>query len=107
MIQNKPLERVYELRMVDTCTSIENSKTEGLPDIELEFVIGSPVVRFESVSYDDILKEEFSSNISNENIIEDINDLFRNWLLKKVLKDVEECKCIYSSDKLTDWEILK
>ena len=115
IIQNKPNEKVYEFRIVDTCTK-KVMKDFVVPDLEAEIQlnkegnqitkieqkeveeqVGSSITRFETVSYQDF--DEFCNTLPQMQInSETQNENFKKYYKYKVEKDATEGKGLYYSE---------
>lgn len=100
LIQNKPKEKLYELRIIDTCTddviekvSVPNEDGTGLEEKELNVtkILGTNV-RFKTYTYDELsmLGKILQLNVLDFPSLTDyINELFRQGLL---ITTQQECQ---------------
>ena len=122
LIQNKPKEGVYELRIIDTCTdnvlekiSVPNEDGTGLEEKEVEVVktLGTNV-KFKTYTYEELamlgkilqLKDSDFPSLTDY-----INELFRQGLLITTQQECQkgisgEGRGMYFSEA-QDWEIIK
>ena len=120
LIQNKPNDEVYELRIIDTCTDVVIEKT-FVPNIQGEIeeqekevvkVLGTNI-RSKSYTYQELsqLGQILNLNISNFPSLTDyINELFRQGLLITTQQECQkgisgEGKGMYFSEA-QDWIIV-
>lgn len=117
LIQNKPSEEVYELRIVDTCFEIVNEEkeileTEGIVTkvIPVKKILGTNT-RLKKYTYAELKELGKLLNINfqeNTLIIENINELFAQGLLLVTQSECQqgisgEGKGMYFSEA-QDWE---
>lgn len=123
LIQNKPKEEVYELRIIDTCFEYGTERRlklsyvqqenvdpteDDYEDVEIEVVLGKNT-RFKTYSYDELKQMSQIIPTSNaDNEIDQINGLFKNGLLFITQMECSqnisgEGKGMYFS-QTTDWE---
>lgn len=108
IIQNKPEERIYEMKIIDTCEReiIEDGQT-------IKQFIGF-ITRFKTMTYDEIdaLYESLDMESVNLPMREKINESFRQGLLTVTQKECidgisgEEGKGQYYSEA-QDWSIIR
>ena len=117
LIQNKPKEEVYELRIADTCTDVVIEKTPVLniqgeieeEEKEVVKVLGTNF-RYKSYTYQELsqLEQILNLNVSNfPSLIDYINELFKQELLITTQQECqkgisEEGKGMYFSEA-QDW----
>ena len=120
LVQNKPKEEVYELRIVDTCTDVVLEKTPVFniqgeveeEEKEVVKVLGTNI-RSKSYTYQELsqLGQILNLNISNFPSLTDyINELFRQGLLITTQQECQkgisgEGKGMYFSEA-QDWIIV-
>jgi hypothetical protein len=123
LIQNKPKEEVYDLRIIDTCFEIATERRlkqsyvqqenvepteDDYEDVEIEVVLGKNT-RFKTYSYDQLRQmSQAIPNSNADNEIDRINELFSNGLLLITQMECSqnisgEGKGMYFSEA-TDWE---
>lgn len=125
LIQNKPAEEVYELRILDTCTveaEEDNPEYLALPEearegseipakIKLTKQLGETQVRLRRYSYEQIRQLAMALNVPHgEDGVHWINEVFRQGFLTLTNMECQEAKQkggkgIYFSE-LGDWKIL-
>lgn len=115
LIQNKPEQEIYELRIIDTCTKdevtqipIEGDEESTVPHTVTK-ILGNEVVRFKTMTYDELdqLTSMLDVNMSDKTKLrENINELFRQGLLVITQKECMEGQGMYFSEA-TDWEIAR
>ena len=121
LVQNKPKEEVYELRIVDTCTDVVIEKTPVLniqgeieeEEKEVVKVLGTNV-RSKIYTYQELsqLGQILKLNVSDFPSLTDyINELFRQGLLITTQQECQkgisgEGRGMYFSEA-QDWEIIK
>lgn len=119
LIQNKPEQEVYEMRIIDTCTKVVEEEIEvsveidGETQIETQTLLvtrqfGKEQVRFKTMSYDelDALASELNIDLSDKTQLrENINELFRQGFLLITQKECLDGQGIYFSEA-QDWEIV-
>ena len=120
LIQNKPNDEVYELRIIDTCTDVVIEKT-FVPNIQGEIeeqekevvkILGTNI-RSKSYTYQELsqLGQILNLNISNFPSLTDyINELFRQGLLITTQQECQkgisgEGRGMYFSE-IQDWIIV-
>ena len=120
LIQNKPNDEVYELRIIDTCTDVVIEKT-FVPNIQGEIeeqekevvkILGTNI-RSKSYTYQELsqLGQILNLNISNFPSLTDyINELFRQELLITTQQECQkgisgEGRGMYFSE-IQDWIIV-
>ena len=118
LIQNKPEEEIYEMRIIDTCTQEVEEEIEVPVGDEGEvenqtrtFIkqLGQQVTRFKTITYTelDALSSILNVDMSDKTKIrENINELFRLGLLIITRKECSEGEGMYFSDS-EDWEIVR
>lgn len=97
LIQNKPEEEVYELRIIDTCMKGEDSQK------------GNEVVRFKTMTYDELdqLAAILNVDMSDKTKLrENINELFRQGLFAITQQECLKGEGMYFSE-VQDWEIVR
>ena len=120
LIQNKPKEEVYELRIVDTCTDVVIEKTPVLnmqgeieeEEKEVVKVLGTNF-RYKSYTYQELTQLGQILNIDASNfpsLIDYINELFKQGLLVTTQQECQEGisgegKGMYFSEA-QDWVII-
>ncbi|MBU8884078.1 hypothetical protein KSK37_13370 [Kaistella sp. DKR-2] len=117
LIQNKPDQQVYEIRITDTCTKEVEEEIEVSVDTDGENQtqtqtqlvtkqFGKEQVRFKTMSYAelDALASELNIDLSDKTQLrENINELFRQGFLLVTQKECLEGRGIYFSEA-QDWE---
>lgn len=121
IIQNKPNEKVYEMRIVDSCSQKvmkdfeepvlnEDGKPtfeeDGTPitttiQREVEVQVGTPVTRFKYMSYDELGQLAVALNVDMSdpaNLVENIQELFRQGFLIITNKEAAEGVGMYYSE---------
>ncbi|WP_018676104.1 hypothetical protein [Riemerella columbina] len=119
LIQNKPKEELYELRIIDTCTiNVEETKevknpisgeVESTEIVNVKKVLGTPVTRLKSYTYEDLGQLSAVLNLNHEDFetqTDYINELFRQGLLITTQQECEAGKGMYFSET-KDWEIVR
>ncbi len=118
LIQNKPEEEIYELRIIDTCTQEVEEEIEVPVGDEGEVEnqtqtfnkqIGQQVTRFKTITYTelDALSSILNVDMSDKTKMrENINELFRLGLLIITRKECSEGEGMYFS-AAEDWEIVR
>lgn len=121
LIQNKPEQEIYELRIIDTCTKeVDEEQQVPVKDKDGNFVFetqlakvnkvfGKEVVRFKTMTYDELdqLTSILKINMSDKSKLrENINELFRLGLLAITQKECVEGQGNYFSEA-QDWEIVR
>ena len=120
LIQNKPSEGLYEIRIVDSCIdtiteTVSSLKPDGTPEenqVETTKVLAS-ITRFKTYTYDqlDQLGNLLQINITDFSSLTDyINELFRRGLLLTTQQECQkgisgEGKGMYFSEA-QDWVIV-
>ena len=120
LIQNKPKEGVYELRILDTCTDVVIEKTPVLnmqgeieeEEKEVVKVLGTNF-RYKSYTYQELTQLGQILNIDASNfpsLIDYINELFKQGLLVTTQQECQEGisgegKGMYFSEA-QDWVII-
>jgi hypothetical protein len=117
LIQNKPSEEVYEIRIIDTCFEIINGEQEVLENgefvkkqVEVEKILGTNT-RLKKYAYAELIGIGKMLNIDfsdNSKTIENINELFSKGLLLITQSECQqgisgEGKGMYFSN-VQDWE---
>ncbi|MDY3317703.1 hypothetical protein PG630_10320 [Riemerella anatipestifer] len=118
LIQNKPTENKYELRIIDTCTKeVEEEVNEIDPttqeiitkEVMVTKTLGTPVTRIKIYTYEELeqLSKLLRLNLEDfESYTDYINELFRKGLLIITQKECQEGKGMYFSES-QDWEIVR
>lgn len=120
IIQNKPEEEIYEMRIIDTCTKDVEEDFEVLVDVDGETQsqiqtqlvtkqLGQQVIRFKTMTYAelDTLSSALNIDMSDKSKLrENINELFRQGLLLITQKECLEGQGNYFSQG-QDWEIFR
>lgn len=120
LIQNKPEEEIYEMRIIDTCTKEVEEDFEVSVEVDGEIQtqiqtqliikqIGQQIVRFKTMTYAELDTFSLSLNIDMSDktkLRENINELFRQGLLLITQKECLEGQGNYFS-QAQDWEIVR
>ncbi|MCQ4155128.1 hypothetical protein PG294_07195 [Riemerella anatipestifer] len=118
LIQNKPTENKYELRIIDTCTKEVEEEVNEVEPITQETItkkimvikrLGTPVTRIKVYTYEELeqLSKLLRLNLEDfESYTDYINELFRKGLLIITQKECQEGKGMYFSES-QDWEIVR
>ena len=119
LIQNKPEQKVYEMRIIDSCKKVIQKEfpligEDGLPTGETEMknvdeIQGKTITRFKLMSYDELDQLAIKLNVDMSDktkLRENINELFRQGLLAITQKECIEEQGIYFSEA-QDWEIVR
>lgn len=120
LIQNKPEEQVYEMRIIDTCSTEVEEETEVSIEtdgeiqtqIQTQWItkqLGQQVVRFKTMTYAELdnLASALNIDMSDKSKLrENINELFRQGLLLITQKECSEGHGNYFS-QAQDWEIVR
>lgn len=120
LIQNKPEQEIYEMRITDTCTTQFEQEAEVSVETDEEIQtqlqtqvvtrqLGKEVVRFKTMSYAelDALSSALNIDISDKTKLrENINELFRQGLLFITQTECVEGHGNYFS-QAQDWEIVR
>ena len=120
LIQNKPEEQVYEMRIIDTCSTEVEEETEVSIETDGEIQtqiqtqvvtkeLGQQVVRFKTMTYAELdnLASALNIDMSDKTKLrENINELFRQGLLLITQKECLEGHGNYFS-QAQDWEIVR
>ncbi|MBT0572312.1 hypothetical protein [Riemerella anatipestifer] len=118
LIQNKPTENKYELRIIDTCTKEVEEEVNEVEPITQETItkkimvikrLGTPVTRIKVYTYEELeqLSKLLRLNLEDfESYTDYINELFRKGLLIITQKECQEGQGMYFSEA-QDWEIVK
>ena len=115
LIQNKPKEEVYELRILDICTDVVIEKNPVLntqgeiveEEKEVVKVLGTNF-RYKSYTYQELSQLGQTSNLDASNfpsLIDYINELFKQGLLVTTQQECQEGKGMYFSEA-QDWVII-
>jgi hypothetical protein len=119
LIQNKPSEEVYEIRIIDTCFELVKEEQEVLENgefvkkqLEVEKTLGTNT-RFKKYAYSELKELGKMLNIDfsdNSKTIENINELFSKGLLLITQSECQqgisgEGKGMYFSNA-QDWKIV-
>ena len=129
LIQNKPQEGKYELRIIDTAqktveeefevevldengnVTVDN-KDKPITEIktrEVQKQVGTPVTRLKTMTYEelDALATILNVDMTDKaQLRENINELFRQGLLAITTKEASEGEGMYFSE-VGDWEIVR
>lgn len=111
LIQNKPTERQYTLRIVDTCFEledvVEHTEDGGTRTVKREKILGQLNTRFKTMSYDELDAIVLASQGSMGRVslsVTAVNTIFQQGLLMVTRKECQEGKGMYFS-KMEDWEL--